>query len=146
MAYSNLSQLNMLAGNNDEPLAWGSRAIGLADSLDQTEILIDALTNVGTVEMNQGRPAGARTLERSLALALAHGLEEHAARAYTNVGYTALNQRDYPLASRYLDEGTAPAPSATWTPGGCTCWCRRPGPTSSRDAGYGHSRCCRCRW
>jgi DNA-binding CsgD family transcriptional regulator len=38
-------------------------------------------------------------------LALAHGLEEHAARAYTNLACGALNLRDYPLASRNLDEG-----------------------------------------
>ena len=105
MAYSNLSQLNMLAGNNDEALAWGGRAIDLAESLGQTETLIHALNNVGTVEWCQGRPAGQRTLERSLALALAHGLEEHAARAYTNLAFSALNLRDYPLASRYHEEG-----------------------------------------
>jgi len=43
MAYSNLSQLAMLAGINDEALSWGGRAIELADSLGQTEILIHAL-------------------------------------------------------------------------------------------------------
>jgi DNA-binding CsgD family transcriptional regulator/tetratricopeptide (TPR) repeat protein len=105
MAYSNLSQLRMLAGNTDEALAWGGRAIELADSLGQTEILAHALNNVGAAEWCAGRPAGQRTLERSLALALADGLEEHAARAYTNLAHSALNLRDYPLASRYLDEG-----------------------------------------
>ncbi|HWD43496.1 MAG TPA: AAA family ATPase [Actinomycetota bacterium] len=105
MAYSNLSQLAMLAGRNDEALAWGGRAIELADSLSQTEILVHALNNVGTVDWCQGRPTGQRTLERSLALALAHGLEEHVARAYTNLAYSALNLRRFPLASRYLDEG-----------------------------------------
>jgi ATP/maltotriose-dependent transcriptional regulator MalT len=105
MAYSNLSQLRMLAGKNDEALAWGGRAIGLAERLGQTEILVHALNNVGTVDWCQGRPAGRRTLERSLALALADGLEEHAARAYTNLAYSALNLRDYPLASRDHDEG-----------------------------------------
>jgi DNA-binding CsgD family transcriptional regulator len=105
MAYSNLSQLAMLAANTDEALAWGSRAIELAESLGQTEILVHALNNVGTAEMQASRPAGQPTLERSLALALAHGLEEHAARAYTNLAWDALDHRDYPLASRYLDEG-----------------------------------------
>ena len=105
MAYSNLSQLAMLAGSNDEALAWGGRAIELADSLGQTEILIHALNNVGTVDWCQGRPAGRRTLERSLELALADGLEEHAARAYTNLAYSALGLRKYPLAFRYQDDG-----------------------------------------
>jgi DNA-binding CsgD family transcriptional regulator len=95
----------MLAGNNEEALAWGGRAIALAERLGQTEILVHALNNVGTVDWCQGRPAGQRTLERSLALALADGLEEHAARAYTNLAFSALNLRHYRLASRYLDEG-----------------------------------------
>ena len=34
-----------------------------------------------------------------------HGLEEHVARAYTNLASVALNQREYVLASRYRDEG-----------------------------------------
>jgi tetratricopeptide (TPR) repeat protein len=135
MAYSNLSQLAMVASRTDEAVAWGDRAIGLAERLGQTEILVHALNNVGTAEMCASRPAGQLTLERSLALALAHGLEEHAARAYTNLACSALNLRDYPLASRNLDEGSATAPNGIWTPGGCTCWWRRPGPTSSRDAG-----------
>jgi DNA-binding CsgD family transcriptional regulator/tetratricopeptide (TPR) repeat protein len=105
MAYSNLSQLGMLAGRNEEALAWGGRAIDLAESLGQNEILVHALNNVGAVDWAQGRPGGRRTLERSLALALADGLEEHAARAYTNLAYSALNLRDSALASRYLDEG-----------------------------------------
>jgi DNA-binding CsgD family transcriptional regulator/tetratricopeptide (TPR) repeat protein len=105
MAYSNLSQLGMLAGTTDEALAWGGRAIELAKSLGRNEILVHALNNVGTAEMQASQPAGKPTLERSLALALAHGLEEHAARAYTNLACSALNLRDYPLASRNLDEG-----------------------------------------
>jgi DNA-binding CsgD family transcriptional regulator len=105
MAYSNLSQLRMLASRTDEAVAWGGRAIELADSLGQTEILVHALNNVGTAEMCASRPAGQRTLERSLALALADGLEEHAARAYTNLASSALNLRDYPLAARNLEEG-----------------------------------------
>jgi DNA-binding CsgD family transcriptional regulator/tetratricopeptide (TPR) repeat protein len=105
MAYSNLSQLGMLAGNTDQAVAWGGRAIGLAERLGQTEILIHALNNVGTAEMQASRPTGQPTLERSLALARANGPEEHVARAYTNLASVALDRRDYLLASRYLDEG-----------------------------------------
>jgi DNA-binding CsgD family transcriptional regulator len=105
MAYSNLSQLRMLAGNTDEAVAWGGRAIELAESLGQTEILVHALNNVGAAEWSAGQPAGRLTLERSLALALAHGLEEHVARAYTNLAWQAFEQRQYPLAARYLDQG-----------------------------------------
>ena len=97
-------QLAMLAWNTDEAVAWGGRAIELAEQLGQTEI-VHALNNVGTAEMQASRPAGQPTLERSLALARAHGLEEHVARAYTNLAWEALDHRDYLLASRYRDEG-----------------------------------------
>jgi DNA-binding CsgD family transcriptional regulator len=105
MAYSNLSQLAMLAAGTDEAIAWGGRAIGLAERLGQPEILAHALNNVGTAEMCDLRPSGRPTLERSLALALANGLEEHVARAYTNLASTTLNQRAYALAARYRDQG-----------------------------------------
>jgi tetratricopeptide (TPR) repeat protein len=105
MAYSNLSQLAMLASNTDEALAWGSRAIELAESLGQTETLVHALNNVGTAELCARWPAGRPTLERSLALARDHGLEEHVARAYTNLAWTALDQRQYLVAARYREEG-----------------------------------------
>ena len=95
----------MLASNIDEAVAWGGRAIELAERLGETEILVHALNNVGAAELCAGRPAGRPTLERSLALALAHGLEEHAARAYTNLAWTALDQRQYLVAARYRDEG-----------------------------------------
>jgi hypothetical protein len=105
MAYSNLSQLAMLAGNTDEAVAWGGRAIELAERLGQTEILVHALNNVGAAELCARWPAGLPMLERSLALARAEGLEEHVARAYTNLAWTALDQREYPLAARYREEG-----------------------------------------
>jgi tetratricopeptide (TPR) repeat protein len=135
MAYSNLSQLAMLARDNEEALAWGARAIQLAERLGQTETLVHALNNVGTVEMCQGRPAGQPALERSLALALADGLEEHAARAYTNLAHSAPTSATTLWSPATSRRGSATAPGTTWTPGGCTCWRRRAGPTSSRDAG-----------
>ena len=50
------------------------------------------------------RTAGA-LLERSLELALEAGLEEHVARAYTNLGSGLLDVRDLAPAARYLDAG-----------------------------------------
>ena len=88
-----------------EAVAWGGRAIGLAERLGQPEILAHALNNVGTAEMCDLRPSGRATLELSLALALANGLEEHVARAYTNLASIALDQRAYALAARYRDQG-----------------------------------------
>jgi DNA-binding CsgD family transcriptional regulator/tetratricopeptide (TPR) repeat protein len=107
MAYSNLAQLRMLAREREEAIAWGGKAIELAEMLGEGEILVHALTNVGTAEYQDGSEDGRETLERSLELALAGGLEEHAARAYTNLSTQALDQRDYRRADATLARGIA---------------------------------------
>jgi ATP/maltotriose-dependent transcriptional regulator MalT len=105
MAYSNMAQLRMLTGDDDGAIAWGARAIALAESLEETEILAHALNNVGCAELQRGSAAGADKLDRSLALALAGDLEEHVARAYTNLASTHVELRDYARADRHLDAG-----------------------------------------
>jgi DNA-binding CsgD family transcriptional regulator/tetratricopeptide (TPR) repeat protein len=107
MAYSNMSQLRMLARHSEDAVVWGERAIALASRLGEDEILVHALNNVGAAQYQAGDPEGRATLERSLELALAGGLEEHAARAYTNIASQALQQRDYATAGEYLGRGIA---------------------------------------
>ena len=85
----------------------GSRAIALAERLGETEILVHALNNVGSAEAAGGRPDGFVKLERSLALALDADLEEHVARAYTNLSSRAVSARDYAAADRHLSAGLA---------------------------------------
>jgi DNA-binding CsgD family transcriptional regulator/tetratricopeptide (TPR) repeat protein len=105
MAYSNLAQLGMLGHDVEAAAAWGGRAIELAERLGHTEILVHALNNVGTAELQAGRPSGRAALDRSLALAEANGLEEHVARAWTNLVAVALEQRDYRLAASACAKG-----------------------------------------
>jgi DNA-binding CsgD family transcriptional regulator len=50
-------------------------------------------------------PGGRAKLERSLELALEAGLEEHVARAYTNLGAGLLDQRQMSPAGHYLEAG-----------------------------------------
>jgi DNA-binding CsgD family transcriptional regulator/tetratricopeptide (TPR) repeat protein len=107
MAYSNMSQLRMLARDSDAGIAWGERAIALAERLGEDEILVHALNNVGASHCQRGDPDGRATLERSLDLALAAGLEEHAARAYTNLASQMVESRDYAVADAYLERGIA---------------------------------------
>jgi len=104
-AYSNRAQLHMLAGQTNEAVVWGSRAIELARNFDATEILVHAMNNVGSAQVFAHDDQGFAKLEESLRLSLAHDLEEHASRAYTNLSSAALMNHDYPLALRYLDEG-----------------------------------------
>jgi DNA-binding CsgD family transcriptional regulator/tetratricopeptide (TPR) repeat protein len=105
MAYSNMAQLRMLTGDDDGAIAWGERAVALAEALEEPAILAHALNNVGCAEVRQGSAAGVEKLDRSLKLALAGDLEEHVARAYTNLAATHLQQRDYLRTEQHLDAG-----------------------------------------
>lgn len=107
MAYSNLSQLSMLQYDRVPAIEQGQKAIALAEQLDDHEVLCHALNNVGTAQWRSRDDylEGKRNLERSLSLALDHHMEEHAARAYTNLGSSAAECRMYGLAHRYLKDG-----------------------------------------
>ena len=106
-AYSNRAQLHMLAGQRSEAVLWGSRAIELAQKFDATETLVHALNNVGSAQLFAQEEQGRAKLEESLRLSLAHNLEEHASRAFTNISALSLVNRDYERALRYLNEGIA---------------------------------------
>jgi DNA-binding CsgD family transcriptional regulator len=73
--------------------------------LKETEILVHALNNVGTAELEAGVQGGRETLERSLALAVTAGLEEHVARAHTNLACCLIDNRDYRSADHHLAAG-----------------------------------------
>jgi DNA-binding CsgD family transcriptional regulator len=107
MAYSNQAQLCMLAEDAAGAIEAGSKAIALGERLGETEILVHALNNVGTAEAARFRPSGVAKLERSLALALEAGLEEHVARAYTNLSSRAFSAREHAAAERHLSAGLA---------------------------------------
>lgn len=106
-AYSVRSQFYMLQDRTDLAVQWGERACALAEQLGENEVLCHALNNVGTAELFAGREGGRAKLERSLALALAGGYHEQAARVYTNVSEQAVVFKDYALAEHWLAEGIA---------------------------------------
>jgi DNA-binding CsgD family transcriptional regulator/tetratricopeptide (TPR) repeat protein len=105
MAYSTMAQLNMLTEDYEEAVQWGNRALDLAERFGFREVLVHALNSVGTAKFYKREPQGAAELERSLELALAHEMHDHAARAYSNIICDALTVRDYPLAEARLAEG-----------------------------------------
>ena len=86
MAYSNRAQLAMLAAQTADAVAWGQRAIELADRFGDRETLAHALNNVGTAQLLSGVEEGRAALERSLCLALEDGLEDDVVRGFTNLG------------------------------------------------------------
>lgn len=105
MAYSNRSQLDMLAGQSGEALGWGHKALDLASAVGDIEVQIHALNNIGTARLDEGLEAGREDLEKSLRLALQGGYEEHAARAYTNLAYESIMSRTFDRALDYLAAG-----------------------------------------
>jgi predicted ATPase/DNA-binding CsgD family transcriptional regulator len=108
MAYSNVAQLRMLAGDAPEAVRWGGKAIDLARELEDRETQMHALNNVGAALYGAGDTAEGRArLAQSLDLALTSDAHEHAARAYTNLASTSVIQRSFAEADRYLQAGIA---------------------------------------
>ncbi len=109
MAYSNLSQLHMLADEPQQSIIAGGKALALARTLGDTEIESHALNNIGTTKLAAQDLSGRADLERSLELALAGGrrFHEHAARAYGNLATSSARARDFDRAMRYFSKGIA---------------------------------------
>ncbi|GAA0706359.1 AAA family ATPase [Dactylosporangium roseum] len=84
MAYSNRSQLHMLAHELDAAVDWGDRAIALAERLGDLETAVHAAVNVGTARLDRCEPEAAEMLLRQHRIADAAGLVDHAARALVN--------------------------------------------------------------
>ena len=107
MAFSNMSQLKMLSDQRDECIVWGEKAIAMAKELADEETLSHALNNVGTVQMriHSSGQKGIELLQQSLEIALNNSYEEHAVRAYINLGSNAVVMKDYAFAKKILEEG-----------------------------------------
>jgi DNA-binding CsgD family transcriptional regulator len=107
MACSNMAQLYMLSKETEKCIFWGEKAIAMANDLNNNEILSHALNNTGTVQMCNPatRQKGIGLLQKSLDIALAHGFQEHAARAYTNLSSNGIAAKEYSFSKKYQDEG-----------------------------------------
>ncbi|HTE47086.1 MAG TPA: AAA family ATPase [Gemmatimonadaceae bacterium] len=105
MAYSNRSQLAMLAADIDGAVEWGARALDVAEPLGDTECQVNTLITVGSAEHTSDRPGGLEKLERGLALALEYDYPEAVVRAYTNLTTNCAKKCDYDRAERYLRDG-----------------------------------------
>ena len=104
-AYAGGAHLGMVFRDLERTIDWGERAIELAETLNETEILVHALTSVGTMLLNADRSEGRDDLERALQLALGAGLDPAAGRAFNNLVATGLRSRNYEVAARYVEEG-----------------------------------------
>jgi DNA-binding CsgD family transcriptional regulator/Tfp pilus assembly protein PilF len=108
MAYSNVAQLRMLAGDLDGALTWGNRALELARRTGDVEVEVHALNNVGSaMESDDDSPEGREMLRHSLELAMRHDWHEHVARGYTNLGTAAVRNRRFVEGDQALRAGVA---------------------------------------
>lgn len=96
MACAAMAQVHVLDETATASLAWGRRALALAETLGDAEVQVYALNTVAAAGLRtDDDPQDWQRLRRSLALALEHGFEEHAARAYTNLPSLALVHRRF---------------------------------------------------
>lgn len=105
MAYSNLSQIHMLAHESEPAIRWAAKAIETAERVGDDAARAHALNNLGSARCRSGRPDGLDMLLESLQLSLSEGLDEHAGRAYANSIWVCLDARRYEDAERLLRDG-----------------------------------------
>jgi ATP/maltotriose-dependent transcriptional regulator MalT len=105
MAYVNLGHLYAVAEDSEQAIAWSEKALELGERLDDDEVRVYALTNLGAEEMFTDDPAAPAKLEHALQLALEADLEEDAGRGYLNLVWWPILRRRYDLVDRYLEPG-----------------------------------------
>ena len=98
MAYSNVAQLGMLGEDLAAAQEWGDRAVDLARRLGDVDTEVHALNNIGTALAYADREDGLTMLRDSLDRALALDMQEHAARAYTNLSAALTRYRRFDAA------------------------------------------------
>jgi DNA-binding CsgD family transcriptional regulator len=100
--------LRMLNRDNAEAIAFGERAITLAERHDDRESLAHLLNAVGSARLLAGdEGAGRAELERSQEVAAMAGLDTLYALAFGNLGSSFGEVYRFDLADRYLTEGIA---------------------------------------
>ncbi len=104
-AYALMGAVSMNAENAEGSFEWGPRAVALAERLDEPDLLVYALNDLGTMEYLTEVSGGRERLERSLRMALELCLDEHAARAYIHLAWVATRRREYRRAEDYIQHG-----------------------------------------
>ncbi|MCA2218444.1 ATP-binding protein [Jidongwangia harbinensis] len=102
-AWSNLSQLCMLADQETESITAGERARELARRLGDRDTELHARVNIGTARLRVGDRAGVEELRRAHTVAAAAGMDDHAGRALVNLATLAVEWMDLDLAEESLD-------------------------------------------
>jgi DNA-binding CsgD family transcriptional regulator len=108
MAYATMAQLHLLGPTSRPAAEWGRKALDLLERVDDAEASAYALNTVAAAELRSAdEPLAWARMERSLAIALDAGFEEHAARAWLNLASLALVHRRAGRVERACAEGIA---------------------------------------
>jgi DNA-binding CsgD family transcriptional regulator/tetratricopeptide (TPR) repeat protein len=105
-AYSHLAAQYMLVDRHAEAFKFAVRASEIADALGLHEVRSDALNTQGCA-VRVTNPEWTVDVQRALDIALEHGLEEQAGRAYTNLHGLLCDERRHAEADPYYVEGVA---------------------------------------
>ncbi len=106
LAYSTMSHLCLVREDMAGAHAWGLGAVELAESVDDAEAMSHALNNVACAILRQRDDALAwDRLQRSLDIALEHGLSADAARAYNNLFILNVVHHDFEAGLRWATQG-----------------------------------------
>jgi DNA-binding CsgD family transcriptional regulator len=104
-AIDSISQMHMVAHDNDQAIAWGERALSLAEALGADDVVVSALNNIGTSHAQRGDfERGRSILQESIQRAIAANLPQHASRAYYNLGVMFQRQCLYKQAEDMMKE------------------------------------------
>src|SRR5439155_5747220 len=101
LAYANLAGNCADAARTEEAIAWGERALDLAERLDDTEIAVHALATIGSSQEDYEK------LEQSLERARRAQLAEQVGRAFNLIAAAAVESRRYSVAHMYVEPGIA---------------------------------------
>ena len=137
VAYAAKAQMHLNDGTSQSASEWGRKAIALLEGQEGAEeCLAYALNTVASAQLrSQDVPEAWGLLERSRDIALEHGLESHAARAFLQIGQPVACCTGATPMPKLLANGASPtARPTTWM----STWFRSTSATAthcSRPAG-----------
>ncbi|HTU84777.1 MAG TPA: AAA family ATPase [Solirubrobacteraceae bacterium] len=105
-AYAGLSEQAARVEAIDEAIAWGRRAMSLAEQVGDVEALALALNIIGCVEIGEGDREGIDMLERSIELAKQGGVAIEAGRSYINLCGNLARLHDWARFDQHNHAGT----------------------------------------
>ena len=107
LCFCNMAQLKMHWGDTAEIIDWAEKAGKIAEEVNDEEALCQSQIILGTIRMNTPslRIEGWELIQKGLSTALNHSLQEHAARAYSEMAINGMRLKDYRFVKNILQEG-----------------------------------------